>query len=122
LRSSSGGITRSSAASPAVATGWLERARDLLEGVDPAPEHGWLALRETSVLLGGGQLAAARELTAKAAELGRSLEDVDLEMTAPALEGLVLVNEGRVAEGMRRLDGTAAAVVGGDMRDLSAIS
>jgi LuxR family transcriptional regulator, maltose regulon positive regulatory protein len=107
---------------PAVATGWLERARDLLQGVDPAPEHGWLALREASVLLGGGQLAAARELTAKATELGRSLEDVDLEMTALALEGLVLVNEGRVAEGMRRLDGTAAAVVGGDMRDLSAIS
>jgi ATP/maltotriose-dependent transcriptional regulator MalT len=107
---------------PAVATGWLERARDLLSAVDSAPEHGWLALREASVLLGGGQLAAARELTATAAELGRSLDDIDLEMTALALEGLVLVNEGRVGEGMRRLDGAAAAVVGGDMRDLSAIS
>jgi LuxR family maltose regulon positive regulatory protein len=107
---------------PAVATGWLQRARDLLEGLEPAPEHGWLALRDASVLLGGGQLGAARRLTAEAAELGRSLPDLDLEMTAAALEGLVLVNEGRVAEGMRRLDGTAAAVVGGDMRDLSAIS
>ena len=107
---------------PAVATGWLERARDLLAGVDPAPEHGWLALREASVLLGGGQLAGARRLAVTAAELGRSLADVDLELTAVALEGLVLVNEGRVAEGMRRLDGTAAAVVGGDMHDLSAIS
>src|SRR6201993_1775808 len=29
---------------PAVATGWLERARDLLDGVDSASEHGWLAL------------------------------------------------------------------------------
>lgn len=107
---------------PAVATGWLQRAHDLLEGLDPAPEHGWLALREASVLLGGGQLTAARELTAEAAALGRSLFDLDLEMTALALGGLVLVNEGRVAEGMRRLDGTAAAVLGGDMRDLSAIS
>jgi ATP/maltotriose-dependent transcriptional regulator MalT len=43
-------------------------------------------------------------------------------MTALALEGLVLVNEGQVPDGMRRLDGAAAAVVGGDMRDLSAIS
>lgn len=34
-------------------------------------------------------------------------------MTALALEGLVLMNEGSVAEGMWRLDGTAAAVVGG---------
>jgi DNA-binding CsgD family transcriptional regulator len=107
---------------PAIATGWLQRAHDLLEGLEPAAEHGWLALREASVLVGGGQLAAARELTAEAARLGRSLSDLDLEMTAAALEGLVLVNEGRVAEGMRRLDGTAAAIVGGDMRDLSAIS
>jgi ATP/maltotriose-dependent transcriptional regulator MalT len=107
---------------PAVATGWLQRAHDLLAGLEPAAEHGWLALREASVMLGGGQLAAARELIAEAASLGRSLPDVDLEMTAGALEGLVLVNEGRVAEGMRRLDGTAAAIVGGDMRDLSAIS
>jgi LuxR family maltose regulon positive regulatory protein len=107
---------------PAVATGWLQRAHDLLEGLDPSSEHGWLALREASLLLGGGQLAAARELTGRAAELGRALADPDLEMTAAALEGLVLVNEGRVQEGMRRLDGSAAAVVGGDMRDLSAIS
>jgi ATP/maltotriose-dependent transcriptional regulator MalT len=107
---------------PAVATGWLQRAHDLLDGLEPSAEHGWLALREASVLLGGGQLAAAHELTAEAAGLGRSLPDLDLEMTAAALEGLVLVNEGRVAEGMRRLDGTAAAIVGGDMRDLSAIS
>jgi ATP/maltotriose-dependent transcriptional regulator MalT len=107
---------------PAIATGWLQRAHDLLDGSEPAAEHGWLALREASVLLGGGQLAAARELTVEAAELARGLSDVDLEMTAVALEGLVLVNEGRVADGMRRLDGTAAAILGGDMRDLSAIS
>jgi ATP/maltotriose-dependent transcriptional regulator MalT len=43
-------------------------------------------------------------------------------MTALALGGLVLVSEGKVAEGMRRLDGSAAAIVGGDVQDLSAIS
>jgi ATP/maltotriose-dependent transcriptional regulator MalT len=107
---------------PAVAAGWLQRAHDLLEGLDPSPEHGWLALREASLLLGAGQLAAAHELTGRAAALGRSLPDLDLEMTAAALDGLVLVNEGKVQEGMRRLDGAAAAVVGGEMSDLSAIS
>jgi ATP/maltotriose-dependent transcriptional regulator MalT len=107
---------------PAIATGWLQRAHDLLSDEEPSSEHGWLALREASVLLADGQLAAARELTRGAVELGRSLSDVDLEMTALALDGLVLVNEGRVAEGMRRLDGSAAAIVGGDLQDLSAIS
>jgi DNA-binding NarL/FixJ family response regulator len=106
----------------AIATGWLQRAHDLLSNEDPSSEHGWLALREASVLLGNGELAAARELTSNAVELGRSLCDVDLEMTALALDGLVLVNQGRVAEGMRRLDGSAAAIVGGDLEDLSAIS
>jgi ATP/maltotriose-dependent transcriptional regulator MalT len=106
----------------AIATGWLQRARDLLSDVEPSSEHGWLALREASVLLTDGHLAAARELTSEAVDLGRSLSDADLEMTALALDGLVLVNEGEVAEGMRRLDGSAAAIVGGDVQDLSAIS
>jgi ATP/maltotriose-dependent transcriptional regulator MalT len=106
----------------AVAAGWLQRARDLLSTEEPSSEHGWLALREASVLLADGQLAAARELTSSAVELGRSLSDVDLEITALALDGLVLVSEGRVVEGMRRLDGSAAAIVGGDLQDLSAIS
>ena len=106
----------------AIAAGWLQRARDLLANEEPSSEHGWLALREASVLLADGQLAAARELASNAVELGRSLSDVDLEITALALDGLVLVNEGRVAEGMRRLDGSAAAIVGGDVEDLTAIS
>jgi ATP/maltotriose-dependent transcriptional regulator MalT len=106
----------------AIATGWLQRAHDLLATEERCSEHGWLALREASVLLAEGQLAAAHELTSNAVELGRSLLDVDLEMTALALDGLVLVNEGKVAEGMRRLDGSAAAIMGGDVQDLSAIS
>jgi DNA-binding NarL/FixJ family response regulator len=106
----------------AVSTGWLQRADDLLADEDPSSEHGWLALREASVRLAEGELSAARELTSHAVALGRSLSDGDLEITALALDGLVLVNQGRVAEGMRRLDGSAAAIVGGDLRDLAAIS
>jgi ATP/maltotriose-dependent transcriptional regulator MalT len=106
----------------AISDGWLQRAHDLLADLAPASEHGWLALREASVLLQGQQLGAARRLTSEAIGLGRTLSDPDLQMTALALEGLVLVNEGQIADGMRRLDGSAAAVVGGDMQDLSAIA
>jgi hypothetical protein len=56
----------------AVATGWLERAHDLLANEEPSSGHGWLALREASVLLANGQLGAARDLTSYAVELGRS--------------------------------------------------
>jgi DNA-binding NarL/FixJ family response regulator len=106
----------------AIAAGWLQRAHDLLVNEEPSSEHGWLAIREASVLLDDGALADAHELTSGAVELGRSLSDLDLEITALALDGLILVNEGRVAEGMRRLDGSAAAIVGGDVEDLAAIS
>ena len=105
----------------AIATGWLQRARDLLSNEKPASEHGWLALCEAEIAHAEGRLPA-RELTSTAVDLGRLLSDADLEMTALALDGLVLVNEGKVAEGMRRLDGSAAAIVGGDVQDLSAIA
>jgi len=105
----------------AIATGWLQRARDLLSNENPCSEHGWLAVCEAEVVHAEGRLPA-RELTSTAVDLARSLSDADLEMTALALDGLVLVNEGKVAEGMRRLDGSAAAIVGGDVQDLSAIA
>jgi LuxR family transcriptional regulator, maltose regulon positive regulatory protein len=35
----------------AVANGWHERARRLLNGIEAAPEHGWLALLEGAVAL-----------------------------------------------------------------------
>jgi LuxR family maltose regulon positive regulatory protein len=106
----------------AVANGWLQTAHRMLDGLDTVPEQGWLALREASMLLGGGRLEATRELTTGARELGRALRDPDIELSAVALEGLALVNEGLVAEGLSCLDSVAAAIVGGEMHDLAAIS
>ena len=54
----------------AVASGWLARAHRLLEGLEPAPEHGWLALREASMVL-SSDAARARALSAQAAAIGR---------------------------------------------------
>src|SRR5512145_555912 len=31
---------------PAIADGWFQRARRLLEGLDPTPEHAWLTFME----------------------------------------------------------------------------
>jgi LuxR family maltose regulon positive regulatory protein len=107
---------------PAVSNGWLQSAHRLLDGLSPVPEQGWLALREASLLVGGGELHAARKLTGDAAALGQSLGDVDIEITALALEGLALVNEGRVSDGMSLLDTAATAVIADEMREIPAIS
>lgn len=107
---------------PAVANGWIQRAHHLLEGFETVPEHGWLALREGEMaLLLRSDPSAARRLGGRAADVGRSLGLLDLEMVGLALEGLALVSEGEIAEGMRRLDESAATVVAGELNDLCAI-
>lgn len=107
----------------AVANGWVQRARRLLEGLDPAAEHAMLAICEGHLaLLVENHTARARQLGAEAAALAQSLHLIDLEMLARALEGLTLVSEGHVVEGMRRLDEATTAAVAGEMADLEAIT
>jgi DNA-binding CsgD family transcriptional regulator len=104
----------------AVSDGWLARARRLLEGRERTQERGWLALREASFALPGDAMLA-RERCAEAEALGRELGDVDLEMTAIALDGLAQVSQGEIAEGMARLDEATTAATAGEMRDPMAI-
>lgn len=97
-----------------VASGWLARARRLLEPLEPGPDHGWLAFHEGYVAHVRGDLAAARRLAAVAAEHGRRLGVVDLEMLGLALEGAALVASAQVADGMRSLDEATAVALEGE--------
>jgi len=105
----------------AVANGWGRRAHRLLEGLERCPELGWLAIAEAHIaLMADHDPAAAQRLAAEAAALGRSLEDIDLEMLALAYEGFALVSRGEIDEGMRRLDESTAAAIAGEMSDIDA--
>jgi LuxR family maltose regulon positive regulatory protein len=106
-----------------VASGWYGRARRLLADAAPSPEHGWLALHEAfAAIVDGNETARARELGAMAAQLGRKFASPELEAVGMATEGLALVTEGRVAEGMPLLDEAVAAALGGTFRELWAIA
>jgi LuxR family maltose regulon positive regulatory protein len=105
----------------AVGDGWLARARRLLKGQPPTRERGWLLLREASFAL-PGNAALARERCAEARTLARELDDLDLDMTALALDGLVRVGQGDVAEGMADLDEATTAATAGEMHDRYAIA
>jgi LuxR family maltose regulon positive regulatory protein len=98
----------------AIANGWFQRAARLLAGVETCPEHGWLAALVGYMALVEGDTARSRELAAQARELGRSLGVVALEMFALCVEGVALVNEGRVADGMCCLDEATAAALAGE--------
>lgn len=107
----------------AIANGWRQRARRLLAGLDPAPEHGWLAILEgDAALLMDDDTAAARRAAQQAAELGRRLGVADLEVLGLAMEGIALVSEGEVAEGMARLDEASVAALAGDLREIFSVT
>ncbi|MCC6456273.1 MAG: hypothetical protein IT328_15065 [Caldilineaceae bacterium] len=105
----------------AIATGWFQRAHRLLEGSEPVPEQGLLAIYEGYLaLMLHNDIPTARQLGAEAAKLGRALGVLDLEMLALALEGLALVSAGEIAAGMRCLDESTTAAVAGEISDLDA--
>ncbi len=100
----------------AVARGWRQRARRLLEGQPLSPEQGWLAILECWAPLAYGENPTAVQARArKALAVAQQLQDPDIEVLALAIEGLACVDEGRIEEGMARLDEAAAAVLGGEI-------
>jgi LuxR family maltose regulon positive regulatory protein len=101
----------------AVANGWFRRAHRLLDGLEPCVEHGWLALHEAAIAVElEGDGAAGREAGRQAAELGRALGETDLELVGIAVEGLALVCDGEMEQGMHRLDEAAAAAIAGELQ------
>jgi LuxR family transcriptional regulator, maltose regulon positive regulatory protein len=104
----------------AVANGWLQRARRLVEDLKPSAEHAWLPLIEASFHLDTDPEAVLR-LARESAEHARAHGGLDIEMTARTLQGLALVSLGSVAEGTRLLDEGTAAATAGELHDPIAI-
>ncbi|WKX71384.1 helix-turn-helix transcriptional regulator [Streptomyces sp. XD-27] len=87
-------------------------------GTASGAEAGWLAVREAQLALAADHdpEAAVRAATAAVA-VGRASADRDLELLGLAHQGLAMVGQGHVGEGMRLVDGAAAAAVAGEIRD-----
>ncbi|MBN1237727.1 MAG: hypothetical protein JXB36_04455 [Gammaproteobacteria bacterium] len=92
----------------AVASGWLDRARRLLEPLEPGPDHGWLAFHSGFIADIRGDSGQAEADAMLAAELGRKFGVPDLEMLGLALQGTTLVSRAKVQHGMRCLDEASA--------------
>jgi LuxR family transcriptional regulator, maltose regulon positive regulatory protein len=106
----------------AVASGWLQRARRLLEGQPDSADRAWLECREGALaLFEDGDPDRAHAHALEAVRIGEAIRNTDLEMLGRAVAGLALVASGAVAPGMRALDEVNAAVVGGELKDLVAI-
>jgi DNA-binding NarL/FixJ family response regulator/putative sterol carrier protein len=102
----------------AAASGWMGRAKSMLEGVPECAGHGWLVL-DSAVF---SDTATEREKCAMSAmAIARRFRDTDLEFDALALLGECQVATGRVAEGMKLLDEAMAAATGGEVASHGAV-
>jgi DNA-binding NarL/FixJ family response regulator len=108
---------------PAVASGWLQRAHSLIDGLEPGVDHGWVAIHEGHIALALVEdTVKARRLAARAVELGRRFGTPELEMLGLGLEGRALVSEGALEEGMRRLDEATTVALAGEARLLYCVA
>ena len=105
-----------SAGEQAQAGGWLARAGRLLEQEPPdCAERGLLLLSLAVQHIGADDNAAAQELSARAAGIGRHAGDADLVALALHVQGRTLVRLGRVSEAMAAFDEAMVAVVTGEL-------
>jgi DNA-binding NarL/FixJ family response regulator len=94
----------------------LARANRLLEHEPPdCAERGHLLLPGAIQHIVAGDHAAARELAARAAAIGRDAGDDDLVALALQVQGRALVRLGRVGEAMAAFDEAMLAVVAGEL-------
>src|SRR5437764_6461682 len=107
----------------AVANGWLQRAHSLIDDLEPGIDHGWLAIHEGHIAISLTEdTAKARQLAARAVELGRAFAAPELEMLGLGLEGRALVSDGELEEGMRRLDEATTVALQGEAKLLYCVA
>ena len=100
----------------AQAGGWLARANRLLEHEPPdCAERGLLLLPLAIQHIVTGDPAAAQEVAARAAGIGRHAGDADLVALGLQVQGRALVRLGRVGEAMTAFDEAMVAVVAGEV-------
>jgi class 3 adenylate cyclase len=104
-----------------VASGWMSRAKRLLDLEEEAPEHGYWALEQSLVELGRHNFAASLAHAKQAEELGRRFGDRILEIRALQRQGNVLIEQGEVAEGKLLLDEASAAALAGELDAFSTL-
>jgi DNA-binding NarL/FixJ family response regulator len=99
------------------ATGWLGRARRLLDGEDSCVD-GYLLLPVAGDQLESGEIAAAFASAGLAADIGERFRDRDLVACARHLQGHAHLAQERVAEGLAILDEVMVSVTAGELSPL----
>jgi DNA-binding CsgD family transcriptional regulator len=98
---------------PAAVRGWEQRGRRVCAQLGDCVEQGYLAVARVAC-----DIHDPAELygnATRALELARQFGDHDLELRALADQGLALLSQGRVSEGLAQLDEVMVAVAAGEL-------
>lgn len=96
---------------------WTARGQRLVRDLDCA-ERGYLALPVAEQQLREGHADAAAATAVDTIAIAEAFDDKDLMSAARHLQGRALIAQGHVAEGLKCLDETMLAVVGGELRPI----
>lgn len=110
--------THTDATNAAVAQGCLRRARRLLGALPAGVQHGLLEAMSARLCLGMGEREAAIGHATLARDIGRSLQNADVEAMGLMCWGIALQAGGDTVRGLQLQDEAAACVVSGDVSPL----
>jgi class 3 adenylate cyclase len=98
-----------------VAAAWMNRADELLRGIDENPAHGWLAgMRAFHAALTGDSQESLRQAEL-AHDIGVRFGDRDLETFGLGEKAAALLAVGRVEEGLKLADEATLRAVSGEL-------
>lgn len=100
------------------AGGWLSRARRLVEQNSLEELRGELLLLEACCT---DDLRHAEETARRSLEYARTSSDLDLELCTLSWLGVLLIEQGRVAEGLPLLDESMAGALSGEAQHLDTV-
>jgi hypothetical protein len=92
--------------------GWLQRATRLLEGQPEGVEHGYL---ELALARSSDGVEEMMQHGAAMLDIGSRFEDRDLQAYGLMLQGIGLVSQAKVDQGMSMIDEATVAAVGGEL-------
>ncbi|WP_454811105.1 helix-turn-helix domain-containing protein [Paenarthrobacter nitroguajacolicus] len=101
---------------PARSSGWMSRAKHLVEGLDsPTAAEGYLLVPEALGALYGGAPEASFAIFSRALEIGRHFQDKDLMALGQLGVGTARLTLGFPDEGLQLLDEVMVSVIAGEV-------